>query len=132
MKLTVEQLDFSIVIVKLIGRLDIAGAAAVDLPFSVLAGAHRRVIVDLAGVECLAFIGVRTLVTGARTVLLKKGRMVFLRPSLEIESVLAESAADTLVPVLHDLDAAIAAVRGVDQRATSHEAASSDSIRLRS
>jgi anti-sigma B factor antagonist len=132
MKLTVEQLDFSIVKVNLIGRLDIAGAAAVDLPFSVLAGAHRRLIVDLAGVELLAFIGVRTLVTGAKTVLLKKGRIAFLRPSPEIESVLAESAADTLVPVLHDLDAAIAAVRGVDQRATSREPSSSDSIRLRS
>jgi hypothetical protein len=38
MKLTVEQLDFSIVKVNLAGRLDIAGAASVDLPFSVLAG----------------------------------------------------------------------------------------------
>jgi anti-sigma B factor antagonist len=132
MKLTVEQLDFSIVKVNLVGRLDIAGAAAVDLPFSVLAGAHRRLIVDLAGVEVLAFIGVRTLVTGARTVLLRKGRMVFLRPLPAIESVLAESAADTLVPVLHDLDAAIAAVRGVEQPAAIREPASSDPIRLRS
>jgi len=132
MKLTVEQLDSSIVKVNLIGRLDIAGAAAIDLPFSVLAGTHRRLIVDLAGVECLAFIGVRTLVTGAKTVRLKKGRMVFLRPSPAIEDVLAESAADTLVPVLHDLDAAIAAACGVDQPAASHEPASSDPIRLRS
>jgi len=132
MKLTVEQLDFSIVKVNLAGRLDIAGAASVDLPFSVLAGTHRRLIVDLAGVEFLAFIGVRTLVTGAKTVLLKKGRMAFLRPLPAIESVLAESGADTLVPVLHDLDAAIAAVRGVDQPAASRQPASSDPIRLRS
>ncbi len=70
--------------------------------------------------------------TGAKTVLVKKGRVAFLRPLPAIESVLAESGADTLVPVLHDLDAAIAAVRGVDQPAASRQPASSDPIRLRS
>jgi len=132
MKLTIEQLNFSIVKVNLVGRLDIPGAAAIDLPFSVIAGAHRSVIVDLAGVECLAFIGVRTLVTGAKTVQLKKGRMVLLKPSRAIEDVLAESAADTLMPVLHDLDAAIAAVRGLETPAESPQPAAQDSIRLRS
>ena len=44
MDMTVEQLDGGVVKAILTGRLDISGAAEIDMRFSVLAGANKAVI----------------------------------------------------------------------------------------
>ena len=46
MKLDVVDLDNGVAKAVLSGRLDIDGAAAIDLPFSALAGSKNKVIVD--------------------------------------------------------------------------------------
>ena len=97
---------------KLIGRMDVAGAMAVDLSFNVLVGAERALIVDLSGVDFVASMGLRTLIMGARTVASKQGRMVFLNPGPDVEKVLLASGANQLAPIFHDLDDAIRAVAG--------------------
>ena len=58
MKMAVEPVAPGVVKVILDGRLDIAGAGVIDLQFSAIAGSHRGVVVDLAGVSFLASIGI--------------------------------------------------------------------------
>src|SRR5436305_1130268 len=58
----VEELSGGVTKVRLKGRLDIAGAAEIDLRFNALAGAQRAVIVDLSMVDFLASMGLRTLI----------------------------------------------------------------------
>lgn len=110
MEMQSETLDGGITKVNLVGRLDILGAQKIDLHFSVIAGSHRKVIVDLEQVEFLASMGLRTLIVGAKSVKSKGGRMVLLRPRPEVEKVIVDSGTDTVIPVMYELEAAIAAV----------------------
>lgn len=112
MRLDVEQVAPGVTRATLVGRLDISGAQAIDLRFNALTGSCRALVVDLAEVEFIASMGLRTLIMGARTVARKGGRMVLLRPQDAVESVLVSSGTDTVVPILRDLDEAIRAVSG--------------------
>ena len=53
--------------VVLTGRLDIAGAEAVALPLATLSGAKSSLVIDMAGVSFIASIGLRHLVTAAKS-----------------------------------------------------------------
>ncbi|HET7881890.1 MAG TPA: STAS domain-containing protein [Acetobacteraceae bacterium] len=110
MKMTTEPVAPGAVRVILDGRLDITGAAAVDLQFNAVAGSHNGVIVDLAAVSFLASIGIRTLLLGAKTVQRRGGSFVLLKPVAEVERVLDVMGMTDLMPVFHDIDAAMAAV----------------------
>jgi anti-sigma B factor antagonist len=110
MDMQVESLADGIIKVNLAGRLDIAGAERIDLHFSVVSGAHRKVIVDLEKVSFLASMGIRTLIIGAKSMRSKGSKMVILNPTPDVEKVLVISGTDTLIPIVHDLIEAIAAV----------------------
>lgn len=111
MKLSVEELPGNVAKANMEGRLDIVGAQSIDLPFNVLVGSRRAIVVDLSQVTFVASMGLRTLIMGAKTAASKKGKMVLFAPKPEVEQVLVSAGVDTLVPILHDLDAATAAVR---------------------
>jgi anti-anti-sigma factor len=110
MDLAVEERN-GVTLVHLAGRLDIAGASAIDLRFSALSGSRRALIVDLSNVSFLASMGIRLLLTGAKTVSAKGGRMVLLKPDAEVEKVLATAGIDTLIPIHADETSAMAAVK---------------------
>lgn len=112
MRMETEEVAPDVTRATLTGRLDINGAREIDLAFNVLTASSRALIVDMAEVAFVASIGLRMLITGARTVTRKGGRMMLLRPQKEVEDVLVTSGTDTVVPVLHDLDEAIRAVSG--------------------
>jgi anti-anti-sigma factor len=107
----IEPLDGGITKVNLNGRLDIAGAQQIDLHFAVISGAHRKVIVDLENVSYLASMGLRTLIISAKSIGNKGGRMVLLKPNPDVEKVLTDSGTDTVIPIKHDLEAAVAGVQ---------------------
>jgi anti-anti-sigma factor len=102
MDMSIEYLASGTLLVGLRGRLDVAGAMEIDLPFTAAVSASRAVIVDMAQVDFLASIGLRTLILGAKSIMSKKGRIVLLRPSQNVESVLIASGTDTLIPITHD------------------------------
>ena len=106
MEMHVEPLGEAITKVTLIGRLDMAGAAQIDLKFSVIAGSEKKILVDMSQVDYLASIGIRTLVTGARTAKLKKGKMVLLNLQPNVENVLRISGVVAVLPVFQDLQQA--------------------------
>jgi stage II sporulation protein AA (anti-sigma F factor antagonist) len=112
MELVTEIVAPGVTKVNLSGRMDIAGAQSIDLHYNVLVGSERALIIDLSGVEFIASMGLRTLILGARTVASKRGRIVLYKPIPAVEEVLVSSGTDSVVSIVHDLEAALRAVSG--------------------
>src|SRR5262245_303438 len=108
MKMAVEPIVPGVVKVVLDGRLDITGAGAIDLQFNAIAGSHRGVVVDMTRVSCLASIGVRTLLLGAKAVQRRGGRFILLNPVAEVERVLQVTGVLDLMPIYRNAEAALA------------------------
>jgi len=101
----------NIIKIVLDGRLDIEGAAAVDLKMNLIAGSRMAVLMDLQRVSFLASIGLRSLVIPARTIRNRGGKVVLYAPSEMVEKVLKTSGIDTIIPIHHDLNNAVAALQ---------------------
>ncbi len=112
MKMQTEQVGNIVTKASLSGKLDIAGAHAIDLPFNVLVGSKRAIVIDLSEVTFIASMGLRTLIMGAKTVASKGGKLVLLSPNEHVEKVLEDSGTTTIIAIHHDLAAAVAAVGG--------------------
>ncbi len=110
MPIAIQELDGNVTKVVLSGRIDVAGAREIDLPMSVVAGSRRAVVIDLAAVEFMASMGLRSLVVCAKSIIGKRGRVVLLAPQPAVAEVLTVSGIDDLIPIHHDEAAAIAAV----------------------
>jgi stage II sporulation protein AA (anti-sigma F factor antagonist) len=111
MPIAVLELDGDLTKVVLSGRIDIAGAHEIDLPMSVVGGSRRAVIVDLAGVEFMASLGLRSLVLAAKAIARRQGRMVLLSPNPDVEEVIRTTGVDELIPIFHEEHLAVAAVK---------------------
>jgi anti-anti-sigma factor len=109
MTLVTEDLAGGITKVILDGRLDVEGAAAIDLDMNVIAGRKRKVLIDLQGVSFLGSMGLRSLVIPARSITVRM--VVLFGPNEFVRSVLKVSCLDTMFPVYHDLEDAIAALQ---------------------
>ena len=111
MELSTHEMDGGITRVDLDGRMDISGAAAVDMKMNLIAGSAKKLLIDLQKVTFLGSMGLRSIVIPARAVLSKGGKVVLFAPTEMVESVLKASNIDTLLPVHHDLATAIAALQ---------------------
>jgi len=111
MEVTVEQLSDTTVKVALTGRLDIEGADAIGDRLTAITATHREgVVIDMAGVDFLASIGIRLLLSNARAQKLRGGKLVLARCQPMVREVLRATGADTLLAVHDELDAALADV----------------------
>ena len=111
MALSTEELSGGITKVILDGRLDIEGAAAVDLRMNVIAGSKKAVLVDMQQVSFLGSMGLRALVAPARAIKSRGGKIVLFGPNELVEKVLKTSGVDTMIPIHHELQNAIAALQ---------------------
>lgn len=111
MAIAMEELPGGICKVILDGRLDIDGAAAIDLKMNVIAGSQKAVLVDLQKVSFLGSMGLRALVAPARAIKGRGGKMVLFGPTQMVEDVLKTSGIDALIPVHHELQNALAALQ---------------------
>jgi anti-sigma B factor antagonist len=111
MAIAMEELTGGVLRVILDGRLDIEGAAAVDLKMNVIAGSRKAVLVDLQQVSFLGSMGLRALVAPARAIKSRGGKIVLFGPNELVEKVLKTSGIDTLIPVHHELQSALAALQ---------------------
>jgi anti-anti-sigma factor len=111
MDISFEQLSDGIKLVKLAGRLDMMGAQSIDLKFtSGVATADAGVVVDLSGVSFLASLGIRTLISPAKALKARGGRMVLLNPQPLVVEVLKVSGLLGILPVYTELSEAVAAL----------------------
>jgi anti-anti-sigma factor len=111
MQISTEELADGVTRVALDGRLDIAGAAAVDLKMNIVAGSANKLLIDLEKVSFLGSMGLRSIVLPARAVKSRGGKVVLYAPDEMVESVLKTSGIDTMLPIHHNLGAAIAALQ---------------------
>ena len=110
MQISTQEIDGGITKVDLDGRMDIAGAAEVDMKMNLIAGSAKKLLIDLEKVSFLGSMGLRSIVFPARAVHSRGGKVVLFKPNEMVESVLKTSGIDSLLPVRHDLAAAIAAL----------------------
>jgi anti-anti-sigma factor len=111
MPISTVELDGGITRVILDGRLDIEGAAAIDMRMNVIAGTKKAVIVDMERVSFLGSMGLRALVAPARAIKARGGKIVIFGPNDLVEKVLKSSGVDTMIPIHSELQAAIAALQ---------------------
>jgi anti-anti-sigma factor len=111
MQLSTEELEGGITKVVLDGRLDIAGSQEIDLKMNVIAGSKKAVLVDMQKVTFLGSMGLRTLVAPAQALRGRGGKMILFAPNEMVENVLKSSNMHTLIPIHHDLQSAMAALR---------------------
>ena len=111
MQISIEDLEGGITRVVLDGRMDIAGAQDIDLRMNVIAGSKKAVLVDMEKVSFIGSMGLRTLVAPARAIKGKGGKMVLFGPNELVEKVLRSSAIDTLIPIHHEFQSAVAALQ---------------------
>lgn len=111
MTISTVSMDGDITRVNLDGRLDIQGAAAIDLRMNVLAGSSKFLLLDLSKVPFLGSMGLRSIVLPAQAAKRRGGKMVILAPVPMVEEVLKASNVHEVIPIFHDLDAAVAALR---------------------
>lgn len=112
MLLDTEEVAPGVTKVNLRGRLDAAGARAIEATFAALARTQYDMIVDLSRVSFIASMGLRVLIAGFRTLAAHGGRMGILRPDTAVEAVLISSGTDMMIPVFADLGEAIRGVCG--------------------
>src|SRR5208283_4625476 len=111
MQISTEELAGDITKVVLDGRMDIQGAAAVDLKMNIVAGSSKKLLIDLEKVSFLGSMGLRSIVLPARAVNSRGGKVVLFAPTQMVESVLKAAGIDSLFPIHHDFAAAIAALQ---------------------
>ena len=99
MEWTISDAGNGITLVELEGRLDVAGALAVDPAFGEVAAESTHVIVDMSKVEFLASLGIRTLVTACKALRAKNGGMALLSPQANVEQVLRSSGIDSIIAI---------------------------------
>ena len=110
MTISTESMEGGITRILLDGRLDIQGAAAIDLRMNVLAGSSKFLLVDLSKVSFLGSMGLRSIIVPAQAVRRRGGKVALFGPVPLVEEVLKASNIGEIIPIFHDLDAAVAAL----------------------
>jgi anti-anti-sigma factor len=86
-------------LVVLTGRLDVAGADAVALPLATVAGSKSEILVDMAGVTFIASIGLRHLVSAAKSVARRGGHLKLINPNPVVTEVITASGLADILPI---------------------------------
>lgn len=113
MEFTATELKNGITLLKLQGRMDIMGVNGIETKFTgFCAGERPKIMVDMSGVDYLASIGIRLIVTNAKSILLRKGKMVLLNPAPEVMDVLEITDIPAIIPVYSQVESAEAVLLG--------------------
>lgn len=112
MKLEVTNLDNGIKQIKLTGRLDIPGTNQIENAFTVHAASKKApVLVDMTEVEFIASFGMRVLLSNAKSLAGRGGKMVLYKPVPLVKEALTIAGIGELVPIYDDFDAACASLK---------------------
>lgn len=83
--------------ITMVGRLDVSGAEVVALPLATLSGSKNGLVIDMAGVTFVASIGLRHLVSAAKAVGRRGGRLVLRNPNAAVAEVITNSGLSDLL-----------------------------------
>lgn len=108
MELEYSEIENGITFLKLIGILDAQGVGTIETKFAGYStGDNAKVIVDLANVEFLTSIGIGLLVTTAKSVASRGGKLVLLNPNENVKGVLEMTGIMDIVPIYMNITEAI-------------------------
>lgn len=111
--MTVTEIEGAVTRVQLKGRLDAAGADRVGLRFTAsLAGVGQKAVIDMGGVDFIASLGIRMLISAARTLATKGGALALYGATEMVQGVFDDAALDQLIPIAATEGEALAAVQG--------------------
>ena len=114
MKMTVETLVNGVKLVRLAGRLDMAGTGSVETMFTSHTATQKLpIVVDFSEVEFLASIGIRMLLVNAKAQAGRGGKIVLYGLVPLVKETLTMAGIQHLIPFYDDLDAACADVLSV-------------------
>ena len=114
MEMKVSELKNNITLIALHGTLDIMGVNQIETQFAgYCSGEDARILVDLSGVDYLASIGIRLLVTNAKSLRTRNGKMTLLSPTKDVLNVLETSGIPAIIPVYSNIESAEVVLRGV-------------------
>ena len=89
--------------ISITGRLDVAGTDGVASRLADLAGSKKGVVVDLTSVQFLASIGIRALISTAKAVQGRGGKMVLVvAGGSSVVMSLEATGVDELIPVFRN------------------------------
>lgn len=107
MEMNVSEFENGITLIALQGTLDIMGVNQIETKFAgYCSGENARVLVDLSGVDYLASIGIRLLVTNAKSLRTRNGKMTLLSPTNDVLNVLEVSGVPAIIPVYSNIESA--------------------------
>ncbi len=110
MKISTTEETNSTATIALNGRLDIAGADVVATPLAALSGSKSGLVIDMSGVTFMSSIGIRQLVSAAKTMTRRGGRLVLLKPNDVVTEVLQTTGITDLLPIARSESEAAAMV----------------------
>ena len=112
MEITTENLPDGVERIALAGRMDSAGTEKIDMRFTGLTATRPAlIVVDLSQVSFLASIGIRMLLSNAKALSRRGGRMALAGPPPMVEEVLKLAGIDSLIPLYADVGSACAGLK---------------------
>jgi anti-sigma B factor antagonist len=97
----------------LAGRLDSASVGRVETPFTAaLAAGDRHAVLDLRQLDFLSSLGIRLLLSVARAVAKRGGKMVLFGAQTMVAEVLTAMSLDEVLPMVATEEAALARLAG--------------------
>ena len=107
----VTGVDNNVTKVRLTGRLDTPGVEDIETRFvASLVPAGKSAIVDLSGVEFVASMGIRMLITVARSMRQRHAKLVLYGPRSMVKETLERVSLSEIIPIVGDQAEAIDAV----------------------
>jgi anti-anti-sigma factor len=110
MDITISDFDDVGKRITLVGRLDIFGAAKIEVPLAELADSGTNIVIDMSGVEFIASNSMRHLVLAAKTVARNSRTLVLLWPRPLAMVALIQAGLHHMLPIVHSEEEAKAAL----------------------
>ena len=107
MNISTDEMDAGVTRVVLDGRMDIEGAAKIDLKMNIIGGTAKFLLLDLQGVTFIGSMGLRSVVVPAKNVHRRGGKVVLFAPQPLVEEVIKACSIDQIIPIRHDLESAL-------------------------
>jgi anti-anti-sigma factor len=101
MEMEVTKLDGELTCARLLGRLDAPGADRIGIRFTAgVVAPGKNVMVDLSGVNFVASMGIRLLISSARALSGKGATMVLFGATELVQNVFEQCALDQIIPIV--------------------------------
>lgn len=98
-------------VVALAGRLDTLGVDSIETRFNAgVTATGRPALLDLAQVDFVSSMGIRLLISAAKTMRARQQRLAMVVPAGPVREMLEVAAIDTLIPMFERRDEALAAL----------------------